>query len=104
VKRLEIEEEHIESERLEAEIRRLENEKRLRELKNAPEPAKKTTSRARSDKQKLRAHAYTRRDNEISKIEAMKNASPRTKADLKKAAENELERELERIEKLSDST
>jgi hypothetical protein len=66
-----------------------------------PEPAKKTTSRARSEKQKLRERAYTRRDKEIEKIEAMKKASPKAKADLKKAAENELEEELERIEKMA---
>ena len=46
VKRLDIEEERIESERLEAQIRRQENERRPAELlKNPPEPPKKKTTR-----------------------------------------------------------
>jgi hypothetical protein len=65
------------------------------------EQQKKTASRARSEKQKLRERAYTRRrDKEIEKMEKMKKATPETKAELTKAAQNELERELERIENM----
>jgi hypothetical protein len=99
VKRLDIEEQRIESERLEAEIRRLENEKRLEELRKPPEPPKKTTTRGRSPKQKRRAEVLKRYDTEIARIEAMKKTTAKAKATLIKAAEAEKEAELEKIEK-----
>jgi hypothetical protein len=100
VKRLDIEEERIESERLEAEIRRIENEKRLEELKKPPpEPAKKKTTRGRSEKQKLREDVLTRYENEIARIDAMKK-SDKAKATLIKAAEAEKEKALEEIENM----
>jgi hypothetical protein len=92
-------EEEVEIERMEQELRKARLIKLLDELTQppppSPEPAKKTTS-----KQKLRERAYTRRDREIEKIEAMKKATPETRADLKKAAEKELEEELEKIDKM----
>jgi hypothetical protein len=65
-----------------------------------PEPGKKTTSRARSEKQKRRADAYKHYEKEIVRIEAEEGLSAKAKADLKKAAQNELEQELEKIEKM----
>lgn len=64
----------------------------------APEPAKKTTTRGRAEKQKLREDVLRRYENENTRIEAMKNATAKVKAVLTKAATNELEEELEKIE------
>ena len=63
-----------------------------------PEPPKKPSPRARSEKQKRRAEAYKRYEKEIERIEKMK-VSAKTKAELKKAAQNELEKELRKSTK-----
>jgi hypothetical protein len=101
VKRLDIEEERIESERLEAQIRRQENERRLVELlqKPRPEQPKKKTTRGRSEKQKRREDVLTRYEKEIARIEGMK-VTTKVKATLTKAAEAEREEGLEKIEKM----
>jgi hypothetical protein len=49
---------------------------------------------------KLRERAYAKRDKTIKRIEKQTNAMPQTKRDLKKAAENELEEELRKIDQM----
>lgn len=87
---------------MEQEKRALLLKKELDELRQPPppppEPPKKPSSRARSEKQKLREMAYKRYEKEIERIEAMKNATPKTKVELKKTAQNELEEELQKID------
>lgn len=95
-------------EEIEQKTRKAKAKKDLEELTKPvappPEPAKKATSRARSEKQKRRADAYKRYEKEIARIEAEEKLSADAKRDLKNAARSELEKELEKIEKMPDST
>jgi sugar-specific transcriptional regulator TrmB len=82
--------------------RKAQLKKELEELTKAPpepEPPKKPTTRGRSPKQKRREDALKRYEKEITRIEGMK-ATAKVKATLTKAATNELEEELEKIEKM----
>jgi hypothetical protein len=88
----------------EIEIQEIEQEKKLLrakkerdELKNPP-PA--SAAPPPVDKMKLRERAYAKRDKTIKRIEKQTNATPQTKRDLKKAAENELEEELRKIDQM----
>jgi hypothetical protein len=98
IKRLDIEDQKIERERLEEEKRRLEVEKQIDELLAPPEPPPKVrkTARGRSEKQKRIERARKRYDRELERIEAMA-ASPETKTALRQAANIEYEEEVERI-------
>jgi hypothetical protein len=68
-------------------------EREMEELRNPPPPPAPP-----EDKIKLLERAYARRDRAIKRIEKLTNATPQTKRDLKKAAENALEKEVQRIE------
>lgn len=82
-----------EIQQMEQEMRQLRARKQLDELQNPPPPAPPP-----EDKKKLLERAYARRDRAIKRIEKLTNATPQTKRDLKKAAENALEKEVQRIE------
>jgi hypothetical protein len=74
--------EELKRQQKEQQIQRMEQDKRelllakeLEELRRPPpaaKPPKKATTLGQSEKQKLLARAYTRRDREIERIEAMK--------------------------------
>jgi hypothetical protein len=75
--------------------RKLQAKKELEDLqKPPPEPA------AQPDKRKLREDAYKRFDKEAKRIDAMKKATAERKTDLKNAARSDLEKELEKIERM----
>jgi hypothetical protein len=63
------------------------------------EAAKAGTIRGRTEKQKLRERAYRRYDTEIQRIEA-KAATAQRKTALKRAATNDLEEEIEKIDRM----
>lgn len=87
-------------EKMAQEERELLLKKKLEELRKPPEPPpKKRTTRARSEKQKLRAGAHKHHESELERIAAMKGTA-KAKKDLIQAAENDLEQELEKIEKM----
>lgn len=67
-------------------------EREMEELRNPPPPPPP------EDKIKLLERAYAKRDSAIKRIDKLRNATPQTKRDLKKAAENALEKEIQRIE------
>jgi hypothetical protein len=86
----------------ETELRQIEQEKKLLrarkerdELQNPP-PA--SAPPQPEDKIKLLERAYAKRDSAIKRIDKLRNATPQSKRDLKKAAENALEKEVQRIE------
>jgi hypothetical protein len=102
----ELQMEEIKRQQKEQQIQRMEQEKRelllakeLEELrKPPPEPLKKKTARGRSPKQKRREEVLTKYEKEIERIEALKKLTVKAKADLKKAAVEEKEEELQKIE------
>ena len=69
-------------------------------LANPPPPPPPPTGRGRSEKQKLRERAYRRYDREIQRIDAMAAATTQRKTALKRSATNDLEEEIERIERM----
>jgi len=88
---------------LDQKLRKARLQKQLDELQApppppAPEPPKKkkTTPKQR---QRLREKAQKRYETEIARIEGM-NATAKVKANLIKAAAQELEKEMEEIEKM----
>jgi hypothetical protein len=88
----------VEIQEMEQEKRKMRAQKELEELNkpaSVPPPPP-----GPSEKQKLREQAFARRDAAIKRIEAKKNATPQTKKELKKATENELEKELQKIDKM----
>ena len=95
-----LEREEIKIREMEQQKRKLQLAKELNELKKPPpepEPPKKRSPRARSEKQKRVADAHKHHESEIERIEKMK-VSAKAKTDLKKTAENELEKEIHKIE------
>jgi hypothetical protein len=82
-------------ERMEQEKREMLLVKELEELrKPPPEPA------AQPDKRKLREEAYKHFDKEVIRIDKMKNVTAERKTDLKNAARSDLEKELEKIDRM----
>lgn len=85
-------------EKMAQEERELLLKKKLDELRKPPEPPpKKRTTRAQSEKQKRIADAHKHHESEITRIEKMK-VSAKAKTDLEKTAQNELEKEIHKIE------
>jgi hypothetical protein len=86
-------------------IQEIEQKKRLRQAKKELEELQKPPSPPPPapppvDKQKLREDACKRFDKEVKRIDAMKKATPERKTDLKKSAQSDLEKELERIDRM----
>jgi hypothetical protein len=72
-------------------------EREVEDLQNpppVPEPA------AQPNKQKLREDAYKRFDKEVKRIDKMKNVTAERKTDLKNSARSDLEKELEKIDRM----
>jgi hypothetical protein len=93
-------EEEVEIEGMDQKLRKALLQKQLDELEQPPppppEPPKKTTPKQR---QRLREKAQKRYETEIARIEGM-NATAKLKTNLVKAAAQELEKEMDEIEKM----
>jgi hypothetical protein len=72
-------------------------EREVEDLQNPPQPPEPA---AQPNKQKLREDAYKRFDKEVKRIDKMKNVTAERKTDLKNAARSDLEKELEKIERM----
>lgn len=77
-------------------------EREVEELRNPPPPPAPPPppGRGRTEKQKLRDRAHRRYDREIQRIDAMATATAQRKTALKRAAANDLEEEMERIDRM----
>lgn len=96
--------EELTIEEIEQKKRLLKAKKELEELQQPPPPPPpppppRPRGRGRSEKMKLRERAYKRYDRETQRIEAMTVTAQR-KTVLKRAATNDLEEEIERIDRM----
>jgi hypothetical protein len=90
-----MQQEEQEIQRMDQQKRKLKVKRELEDLqKPPPEPA------AQPNKRKLREDAYKHFDKEVKRVDAMKKATAERKTDLKNAARSDLEKELERIDRM----